>query len=75
VFRVVMVEDSNKFLSDSCEFYLKGPFEEVWKQANYMLADSRYREVFIYRPSDDAICYHATDWFGSVCGQFKAEAV
>jgi len=70
MYRVVLVESSNVPDWECCEFFLDGPFDEVWKQAGEMLEDSRYREVFVYDPDTDAIVYHATDWFGPVIGQF-----
>lgn len=71
--RVVMAEDSTSFPWDGVEFYLLGGFDEVWKQACEMLEDSSYHEVFVYRPSDDSLAYHATDWFGPVVGRFIKE--
>jgi len=72
--RVVLVEDSTAADWDAVEFYLLGNFDTVWKQAVEMLEDSRYREVFVYRPSDDSLCYHAQDWFGPVTGRFIGSA-
>jgi len=68
--RVVLCEDSREFPWDSTEFYLLGNFHEVWKQADEMLSDSRFRECFVYRPNDDELVYHAVDWFGPITGRF-----
>lgn len=70
-YRCVLAGDDEDFESDF-ELYLESfaGFSEVWKMACDLLSRTDYMRIYLYRPSDDALCYEAFKSGCLISGRF-----